>query len=154
MYPIQKLNSHNPDSTATRRYKHADYGIIVYRGIEVGIHLKPGLHDDDFVARAIGNLAAYRLHQDRAEQLEWQVLRVDGSNSHHFRLVVRHPDRALDIGIRRDLSRILKDLSDETIDQLRERFRPALREGLRPVPLRHVKEDINFWRDDFWNYIG
>jgi hypothetical protein len=126
----------------------------VNRGIEIGIHLKPGLHDDDFVARAIGNLAAYRLQQDRGERLEWQVLRVDGSSSHHFRLVVRHPDRALDVGIRRGLFRIIKDLSDETLDQLRERFRHALRDGLKPVPLRHVKEDINFWQDDFWNYIG
>jgi hypothetical protein len=132
----------------------SDDGINMRRGIEIGIHLKSGLHDDDFVARAIGNLAAYSLQQDRGEQLEWQVLRVEGKSSHHFRLVVSHPDRVLDIGIKRDLSRILKDLSNETLDQLRERFKSALQEGLKPIPLRHVKEQVDFWRDDFWNYIG
>jgi len=126
----------------------------VNRGIEIGIHLTPGLRDDNFVARAIGNLAAYRLQQDRGETLEWQVLRVEGSSGHHFRLIVRHPERVLDIGIKNDLSRILKDLSDETVDQLEGRFRSAVHEGLKPVPLRRVKEEADFWRDDFWNYIG
>jgi hypothetical protein len=69
-------------------------------------------------------------------------------------LVVRHPDRVLDLGIRRDLSRILKDMSDETLEQLRSRFQSALDKGLKPVPLRHLKEEVDFWLDDFWNYIG
>jgi hypothetical protein len=126
----------------------------MHRGIEIGIHLRPGLHDDDFVARAIGNLAAYRLQRDRDEPLEWQVLRVEGPDHHHYRLVVRHPERILDVGIKNDLSRILEDLSDETVDQLRERFKSAESEGLRPVPLRRVKDEVDFWQDDFWNWIG
>ncbi len=124
------------------------------RGLEIDIHLDPGLHDDDFVARAIGNLAAYMLQKDRGESLEWQVLRVEGSNQHHFRLLVRHPERLLDVGIKNDLSRILKNLSDESVEQLRKRFANAEHEGLKPVPLRHIKEDVDFWRDDFWNWIG
>jgi hypothetical protein len=107
----------------------------MHRGIEIDIHLSPTLHDDDFVAKAIGNLAAYILQRDRHEPLEWQVLRVQGSGHHHH-------------------SRILKDLSVESIDELRARYQAAEREGLKPVPLRHVKEQVDFWRDDFWNYIG
>jgi hypothetical protein len=126
----------------------------MHRGIEFGIYLESGLHDEDFVARAIGNLAAYRLQQDRNEPLEWQVLRVEGSRHHHYRLIVRHPERILDIGIKNDLSRILKDLSNETVDQLRARFKSAEREGLRPVQLRRVKEEVDFWQDDFWKYLG
>jgi hypothetical protein len=126
----------------------------MHRGLEIGLHLDPDLHDDDFVARAIGNLAAYMLQKDRGESLEWQILRVEGSAQHHFRLIVHHPERVLDIGIKNDLSRILKDLSSESVDQLRRRFANAEREGLKPVPLRRVKEDVDFWRDDFWNWIG
>jgi hypothetical protein len=126
----------------------------VKRGVEIGIYLRSGLHDEDFVALAIGNLAAYRLQRDRGEKLEWQVLRVERSDGHHFRLVVLHRQRVLDIGIKGDLSRILEDLSNETLDQLRERFRSAQREGLTPVPLRRVKEESDLWSDDFWKYIG
>jgi hypothetical protein len=60
----------------------------------------------------------------------------------------------LDLGIKNDLSNILKDLSDETLDQLRGRFKSAQHEGLKPVPVRRVREEVDFWRDDFWNYIG
>lgn len=82
------------------------------------------------------------------------MLRVDLPNSHHFRLVIRHPDRILDLGIRNDLGPILDSLSDETLDELRSRFAAAQEEGLRPTPLRHVHEDVDFWRDDFWNFFG
>ncbi len=126
----------------------------VHRGIEVGLHLRSGLHEEEFVARAIGNLAAYRLQRDRNEPLEWQVLRVQESSGHHYRLVIRHPERVLDLGIKEDLARILEDLSDESEDRLRERFARAEREGLRPVSVRRVKQEVDFWQDDFWNYIG
>ena len=127
----------------------------MHRGIEVGIFLQSGLHDEAFVARALGNLAAYRLQQDRKEPLEWQVLRVQTSeHQHHYRLVVRHPDRILDVGIRKDLDHILEDLSNETEDQLRGRLHAAERDGLKSVPLRHVKEEVDFWADKFWEYIG
>lgn len=128
--------------------------LSMHRGIETGIYLRRGLHDDDFVARALGNLAAFMLQNDRGEPLEWQVLRVEGTNQHHFRLVIRHPQRILDVGIKNDLSRILKDLSDESVEQLRDKLRAAERQGLKPVPLRRVKEEVDFWRDDFWNWIG
>jgi Protein of unknown function (DUF2004) len=124
------------------------------RGIEIGIHLSPGLRDEDFVARAIANLAAYALQKDRKEPLEWQVLRIEGPGQHHYRLIVRHPQRMLDIGIKHDLSRILEMLSNESVEQLRARLTVAEREGLKPVPLRHTKDRIDFWQDDFWNWIG
>jgi len=84
----------------------------MHRGIEIGLHLKPGLGDENFIAHAIGNLAAFRLQQERGETLTWQVLRVEGSDGHHFRLVIRHPDRVLDAGITQNLKRLLDSLSD------------------------------------------
>ncbi len=127
----------------------------MHRGVELGIFLQRGLHEEEFVARALGNLAAYRLQQERKEPLEWQVLRVQTSeHQHHYRLVVRHPDRVLDLGFRNDLERILTDLSNETEEQLHDRLRAAEREGLKLQPLRAVKEEVDFWEDKFWEYIG
>ena len=127
----------------------------MHRGLEVDIHLRPGLADDNFVAQSLGNLAAFRLASDRNERLDWQVLRVESSGSHHhYRLVLRHPDRLLDLGFRSDLERVLDDLSDESVDQLRERLRTAEERGLRVVPLRYVRQEVDFWQDDFWNWIG
>ncbi len=126
----------------------------MHRGIEIDLHLSPGLSDEDFVAEAIGNLAAYRLQRDRGEPLVWQVLRIEGSGPRHFRLVIRHPDRLLDLGIGRELTGQLDDLSAETVEQLRHRFQGAVAEGLRPVPLRHLHEAVDFWQDDFWNWLG
>lgn len=124
------------------------------RGIEIAIYLNPGLKDEDLVALAIGNLAAYRLQKERGENLLWQVLHVGGLSGHHFRLIVHHPERILDMGIKADLSRILENLSNETMDQLRNECQSAQRDGLRPVPLRQVKEEDDYWIDDFWNHIG
>jgi hypothetical protein len=114
----------------------------------------PGLPNENFIAEAIGNLAAYELQRERAETLAWQVLRVEESGGHHYRLVIRHPDRVLDIGIARDVKRLLDSLSDETIDELRARFDEAKGTGLKPSPLRHIRESVDFWRDDFWNWMG
>ncbi len=118
------------------------------------MHLKPGMTDENFVAEAIGNLAAFELQQKRGEALTWQVVRVESQSSHHIRLVIRHPERVLDLGIKDDLKPILDSLSDETVEELRRRFDDAQREGLTPSPLRHVHEDVDFWRDDFWNWLG
>ncbi len=127
----------------------------MHRGLEVGIHLRPGLPEESFVAQALGNLAAFRLATRRRERLEWQVLRVEGSGgSHHYRLVLRHPDRLLDVGFRAEFEAILADLSNESVDQLRGRLAAAEKDGLRLVPLRHVREEVDFWRDDFWTYLG
>ncbi len=127
----------------------------MHRGVEIGIFLAPTLHDEEFVARALGNLAAFRLEQERKEPLEWQVLRVQTSeHQHHYRLVVRHPDRVLDVGFRKDLERILSGLSDESEEALHGRLEAAERDGLRSQPLRHVREDVDFWEDKFWEYIG
>jgi hypothetical protein len=126
----------------------------VHRGLEVGLYLRPGLPDDGFVAEAIGNLAAFRLQKERGETLAWQVLRVEGSAGHHFRLVLRHPDRILDLGIANDLKRLLALLSSETVEELRARFAAALQEGLKPSRLRHVHESVDLWQDDFWNWLG
>jgi hypothetical protein len=126
----------------------------VHRGVEVGIYLRRGLVDDNFVARALGNLAAFRLQSERKESLEWQVLRVEGSAGHHYRLVLRHPERVLDLGFRSQLERVLNDLSDETVDQLTERLRAAEGSGFKPVDLRTVRQEVDYWRDDFWNWMG
>jgi hypothetical protein len=126
----------------------------MHRGLEIGLHLRPGLADENFVAKAIGNLAAFRLQQERGETLAWQVLRVDVSGAHHFRLVIRHPERVLDLGLGHDLRRWLDSLSDESVEDLRRRFEVAEREGLKPVELRHVHESADFWQDDFWNFLG
>lgn len=124
------------------------------RGIDVDIHLRPGVEDEEFVASALANLAAWRLAAEREERLDWQVLRVDGSHDHHYRLVVRHTQRLLDIGARSDLARILENLSNEDIPELRRRLSAAKSEGLQVVSLRRIREDVDFWRDDFWNWIG
>lgn len=127
----------------------------MHRGVEVGIYLRAGLEDDNFVAKALGNLAAFRLQGERKEPLVWQVLRVQGSGGHHhYRLVVRHPQRALDLGFGSALEGILRELSNESVDQLRERLAAAERAGLTVVPLRPVAQEVDFWRDDFWNWLG
>jgi Protein of unknown function (DUF2004) len=124
------------------------------RGLEIGLHLRPGLADENFVAEALGNLAALRLQQERGEALEWQIVRVEGSGGHHFRLMIRHPERVLDIGISHDLKRLLDSLSDETVEELRRRFEHAEQQGLKPTRIRHVHESMDFWQDDFWNHLG
>ena len=124
------------------------------RGIEVDIHLRHGLDDEEFIASALGNLAAWQLAAKRQERLEWQVLRVGGSSHHHYRLIVRHPERLLDLGARSNLAHILDDLSNEDVAELHRRFSTAKRAGLHPVPLRRVREESDFWQDDFWNWIG
>jgi len=126
----------------------------VNRGLEIGLYLKPGLSEENFIAEVLGNLAAYRLQKERGELLTWQVLRVDRSGGHHFRLVIRHPERVLDLGISHDLHRLLDSLSNETVAELRRQFDLATREGLKPTRVRHVHESADLWQDDFWNSIG
>lgn len=126
----------------------------MHRGLEIDLHLQPGLTDENFVAEAIGNLAAFRLQQERHEPLAWQVVRVEGSGDHHFRLVIRHPDRILDIGIEHDLKRLLDSFSKETVEELRSELEDADSEGLNLSRIRHVHESTDFWRDDFWNWLG
>lgn len=127
----------------------------MHRGIEVGIHLRDGLPDENFIATALGNLAAYDLQSLRREALEWQILRVEGSpGQHHFRLIIRHPERVLDIGLGQDLAKVLDSLSNETQEELARRLSVAETKGLKRVPLRHVHEAVDYWRDDFWNWFG
>jgi hypothetical protein len=127
----------------------------VARGVQVGIHLQPGLPDENSIATALGNLAGFELGRARNESLQWQVLRVETSpGQYHFRLIIRHPERVLDLGIQKALARLLEDLSDETPDQLAKRFEEAKSNGLTPVPLRPIEEPVDYWRDDFWNWIG
>lgn len=125
-----------------------------HRGLEIRLVLRPGIPDERFVAGAIGNLAAFRLQQKRRERLEWQVLKVEESGSYHYRLVIRHPERVLDLGAYHDLEGLLDSLSNETVEELRRRFDSAQREGLRPVPVRAVHESPDLWKDDFWNWFG
>jgi hypothetical protein len=124
------------------------------RGLSVELHLRPGIANDGFVAEAVGNLAAFDLARRRAERLEWQILRVETSAGHHFRLVIRHPERPLDLGVGHELQKLLAVLAQEASDALRSRYLEAQRVGLQPVRLRHVHEKVDFWQDDFWNHIG
>jgi hypothetical protein len=126
----------------------------MHRGVEVDIGLRPGLSNDTFVAEALGNLAAFELARRRNERLAWQVLRIETSGGHHFRLVVRHPERALDLGFAHELGANLRSLSTLAVEELRARFTAAQRDGLSPVPLRHLRESVDLWRDDFWNWLG
>jgi hypothetical protein len=126
----------------------------MHRGIEIGIHLKPGLRNDNFVAEALGNLAAYRLQEERGEALEWQVLRVEESHRHHYRLIVRHPSRVLDLGLAHALKNALDTFSNESVEELSQRFHEAKAHGLKPVALRHVHESLDLWHDDFWKHLG
>ncbi|MFZ0830472.1 MAG: hypothetical protein WAN40_04975, partial [Thermoplasmata archaeon] len=115
----------------------------------------PGLSNETFVAQALGNLAAFELQQLRKETLQWQVLQVETSpGQHHYRLVIRHPDRTVDLGIHHDLSKTLDALSHETEEELARRLSEAESHGLRPVPLRSIHEAVDFWRDDFWHWMG
>ncbi|HTP56037.1 MAG TPA: hypothetical protein VML53_05155 [Thermoplasmata archaeon] len=126
----------------------------MHRGLEIELRLRAVGPEENFIAEAIGNLAGYRLGHERQESLAWQVLRVEGSAGHHFRLVIRHPDRVLDLGIEHDLKRLLDSLSKETVEELRGRFERARREGMQPTRLRHVRESVDLWQDDFWNWFG
>jgi hypothetical protein len=150
-----KLPAHAPTHARDRRRLHGGpLARRTHRGIEIGLHLTPGLSEENFVAEAICNLAAFRLQKERGERLVWQVLRVESESSHHYRLVLRHPERVLDVGIKSDLRPILDALSALTVEELRREFELAAHEGLAPIPLRNVHEDVDFWRDDFWNWIG
>lgn len=99
-------------------------------------------------------MAAFRLARERQERLVWQVVRVEEGTSHHFRLVIAHPERVLDLGLARGVKSQLDALSSLTTDQLRDTLRSAESEGLQPVKLRHVREAVDYWRDDFWNWLG
>jgi hypothetical protein len=126
----------------------------MHRGVEIDIGLTPGLSNDGFVAEALGNLAAFQLSARRNERLQWQVLRVEMAGRHHFRLVVRHPERTLDLGFAHELRTTLRSLAQEDVDTLRRRYTEAQKDGLRPVALRHVREVPDLWHDDFWKWIG
>ncbi len=124
------------------------------RGVEIGIHLSPGLKDEGFVAQALGNLAAYRLAVERGEKLQWQVFRVSGGGEHHFRLVVRHPEHMLELGLRKKLEDYMSDLSDCSENELKLRFQDAVKNGLKAPPLNTVAENLDLWSDNFWNWFG
>lgn len=82
------------------------------------------------------------------------MLRVEEPHRHHFRLVVRHPDRAIDFGLTHALRRSLNDLAYESEEKLSRRYHDARNDGPTPVPLRHVHESPELWQDDFWNHLG
>jgi hypothetical protein len=138
----------------TKRISYLAECSAMNRGIEVGLHLRPGLPNENFVAEALGNLAAFGLEAERRERLEWRIVRVETGQQHHFRLILRHPDRLLDLGFKSSVEAILRQLSDESVDDLRTKLSAAETQGLRLVPLRTIQEPVDFWRDDFWNWFG
>jgi hypothetical protein len=140
--------------TPRRSYGSLGGRPTMHRGVEIGLYLRRDLTDDNFVAGALGNLAAFGVANARKERLDWQVLRVNATRGHHYRLLLRHPDRVLDLGFKTDIERILGELSDESVEQLRNRLSAAERAGLTVRPLRVVHEEVDFWKDDFWNWLG
>ncbi|MHB1435478.1 MAG: DUF2004 domain-containing protein [Thermoplasmata archaeon] len=126
----------------------------MHRGVETELYLRPGLAEDNFVAMALGNLAGRELAAARHERLVWQILRVELSHQHHYRLLIAHPDRRLDLGIKADLKGILDRLSALTVEALHGELDRARAAGLDPVPLRTVHEVVDFWQDDFWTALG
>lgn len=126
----------------------------MHRGLDVEFHVAPGHPNENFLATAIGNLAAFRLGRERGETLEWRVVRIEEPHGHRFRLVVRHPAHALDLGLHHRLLRVLADLSRTSPEEIRKRYDEAQLEGLTPVALRHARDRPDVWQDDFWNWIG
>jgi hypothetical protein len=126
----------------------------MHRGIQIDLHLNPTLTDEMFVAEALGNLAAFELARQRRETLRWQVLHITGMGPHHFRLIVAHPDRVLDLGLTPALKQTLDRLSGESVDGLRTALSAAKEHGLSLVAIRTVHESADYWRDDFWNWLG
>lgn len=126
----------------------------MHEGITLDMQVQRGTTDEEFVAVAIGNSAAFNLSRDRNEKLQWQILRVEGGHQAHYRLVLRHPDKAVDIGLKHSLERELDRLSSLGIDGLRKEFEECKKQGLAPVKLRHVRETFDTWNDDFWNWLG
>lgn len=118
------------------------------------MHLRPGLPEEAYVAGAICNLTAFELGRARGESMVWQVLRVQGSAGYHYRLVMRARTRLLDWGLSRDAKRILEEVSNRSVDELRIRFDSALTQGMKPVAIREVAEDVDYWRDEFWNLFS
>ncbi len=121
------------------------------RGIELGIGLREGLSDENAVATALGNLAASELQSVRKEPLEWKIVRVEEvGEGHHFALLVRHPQRLIDLGLREELKRILERLSTLSEAELQSKFQEAKRMGLRTIPLTETKEQVDYWLDKDW----
>jgi hypothetical protein len=127
----------------------------VTRGVELGIHLVPGLDNDDAVAEALGNLAPYSLAQERHQTFEWQVLRVqEPSGGHHYRLVLRRPNSLTRFGLRKALIGSLNQWAVKTPQALSSALEDAVRSGLRVVPLREVDQEVDYWADEFWVWWG
>ena len=124
-------------------------------GIELEIEVRTGVANEEFIAVAIGNIASYNLSRERNEGLQWQILRVDeNGRHHHYRVVLRHPEKALDIGLKHALEKELKRLSSLSVEELRSEYVKCEKDGLKPSRLRHVSEHPDTWNDDFWNWIG
>ena len=123
-------------------------------GIELDIAVRKGTTDENFIAVATGNIAAFDLSRERKETLQWQILRIDEQGHHHFRLILRHPEKSLDIGLKHALETELKKLSSMDVEAVRKEYERCTKEGLKPSRLRHVSEHPDTWNDDFWNWLG
>ncbi len=124
-------------------------------GIELDIEVRNGVANEEFIAVAIGNIASYNLSRERNEGLQWQVLQVDvNGHHHHYRLVLRHPEKTLDIGLKHALEKELTRLSSLDEEGLRSEYVKCEKDGLKPSRLKHVSDHHDTWNDDFWNWIG
>ena len=127
------------------------------RGIELTFGLNPGLQSEDAVAVALGNLTGWQLVGQRKERLEWRILRVQEiPDGHHYVLLLRHPDRLLDFGLKGDLRQVLESLQSGSEQQILDRFGEVCRSGRTPVKLETVREKADYWLDDDWalHWVG
>ena len=121
------------------------------RGFELDIVLRPGLAEENATAIALGNLGAAELQRERKEPLEWKIVRVDHlREGHHFAILVRHPEHLIEFGVHAQLKRILEGLSPLSEEELLSRFEQAKSDGLRPIPLTYVEEQVDYWLDEDW----
>ncbi|MCL4324918.1 MAG: hypothetical protein M1144_05605 [Candidatus Thermoplasmatota archaeon] len=108
-------------------------------GLEIDLHLTPGLKNDNFISELLANLAVYHLQQERGVPVQWRVLRMEESHHHHFRFVVRHLASPLNIGLAHAVKKTLSNLSNENEEELSRRFHEVKAKGLNPSPLCPVQ---------------
>lgn len=96
-------------------------------------------------AQALANLAVFNVGQVRHEGLDWQILGSEARLAGPYRLVVRHPERRLDLGLKHDLFREIGRLQELSREQLEQVLLEAVDRGLTLHPLRRLPPGANPW---------
>ncbi len=123
-------------------------------GLAIDLTVREGTKEEEFVAVAAGSSAAFTLGRERNEDLEWQILRIEGGHQARYRLIVRHPEKKLDLGLKHALEKKLDSISGMNLDDVRKLYEKCMKQGMKQTRLRHVKEKQDIWSDNFWNFIG